>query len=794
MRAAHSQLGMLEQLIAWPRPRKALILLFLDSALVAPLVALTILLFRPLQPEIGGALANAAPVLVLAAGVMSHLSGLARIRLKAFASEGLGRAALLSLTLVLTGGVVLSVTTGRLELALPVFFGLLYFLVQIGQRALLLRLATRIYRHSRVVSRIAIYGASPSGIALSNVLRDRSGLLTCAFLDESPALRGAQLNGLPILEPAEADRLRRDFNIDRVILADPALTGARRDALSRRLAALGLRVESLPAFAQFLEDRDLAARLEPVSAPALLHRAEFEDTVLPIHSYYAGKAVLVSGAGGSIGRELCRQILAAGPARLIMLELSEPALYHAEAELRGLAEAVGAHLVPKLGSAGDPLLVRAIFTQHSIDVVLHAAAYKHVPIVEENPRAGLSNNVFATAGLARAALDAGVARFVLISSDKAVAPRSVMGASKRMAELVVQELASRAGGTVFAIVRFGNVLGSSGSVVPLFEEQIQAGGPLTLTDRRATRYFMTIAEAARLVLLCGTWDDSCAVYALDMGRPIRMLDLARQMVVARGLRLREAATPDGEIEIVEIGLRPGEKLHEEQMTGPQTGPTAHPKIGRIHPPCLPEIGIAALLRDLREAIDAPDPFRLDAFLARLPEAAISEPDQIVPRGVDEVISSGRGRPNERVLGVADPAEIEPLRRTDRAAGGAVACGERGSDPPGRPGACADALERADDRADLIVQKTPRAQMKTVFTPMRDHHLFDRDLVEGLHRGVRLAHARAESGEVVMSDQMGCPLSHRLDIERILHPPDQPAIMGHRRATLHQPEEVAPFLR
>ena len=226
MRAAHSQLGMLEQLIAWPRPRKALILLFLDSALVAPLVALTILLFRPLQPEIGGALANAAPVLVLAAGVMSHLSGLARIRLKAFASEGLGRAALLSLTLVLTGGVVLSVTTGRLELALPVFFGLLYFLVQIGQRALLLRLATRIYRHSRVVSRIAIYGASPSGIALSNVLRDRSGLLTCAFLDESPALRGAQLNGLPILEPAEADRLRRDFNIDRVILADPALTGA----------------------------------------------------------------------------------------------------------------------------------------------------------------------------------------------------------------------------------------------------------------------------------------------------------------------------------------------------------------------------------------------------------------------------------------------------------------------------------------------------------------------------------------------------------------------------------------
>ncbi|KEO52690.1 polysaccharide biosynthesis protein [Thioclava pacifica] len=626
MSAAQSQTGMLEWLIALPRSRKALILLVLDGTLVLPLIALTAQLFSPTHPEIGHALGMSAPGLVLAASFVSHLSGLTRIRLKSFASEGLGRAALLSLSLVVATGLGLRMTTGHVDWALPVFFGLLYFLAQLGQRTLLLRLMARIYRHSRVVSRVAIYGASPSGIALSNALRDRSGILTCAFVDESPALRGAQLDGLPIFSPAEAERLRRDYNIDRVILADPALSRARRDALSRRLAAAGLQTESLPAFTQLIEDRDLAARLEPVSGTALLHRAELDDTVQPVHSYYAGKTVLVTGGGGSIGRELCRQVLAAGPARLILLELSESALYHAEAELRGLAEEVGAVLVPKLGSAGDPLLLRAIFAQHRVDVVLHAAAYKHVPIVEANPSAGLSNNVFATACLARAVLEADVARFVLISSDKAVAPRSVMGASKRMAELVIQDLALRADRTSFAIVRFGNVLGSSGSVVPLFEEQIQAGGPLTLTDRRATRYFMTIAEAARLVLLCSTWDDGCGVYALDMGRPIRMFDLARQMIAARGLRLRDASTPDGEIEIVEIGLRPGEKLHEAPMTGPMTAPTAHPKIGRIHPPSLSELGIAALLRDLREAIEAPEPFRLDRFLARLPEAAIPEPD------------------------------------------------------------------------------------------------------------------------------------------------------------------------
>lgn len=615
-----SESALARWLIALPRSRKAVLMLCLDIALVPLAMMLVALVFGRGTGVIGG-----WPLLLgmmALAGVGSIATGLWRLRLKEYPLTG----PLRSLVIAATLGAVAGASTGSAQLSEPLLLALLYSLLQGGARQALARVMAALYRRSRIVSRVAIYGASPSGIALSRALMDRAGIVTCAFLDENPALRGAQLNGLPVLPPAAAHKLPRDFNIDRVILADPALAPARLHALTRRLEGLGLRVESLPAFAEICAQGDLAAQLAPVSGASLSRREELDDALLPVRAFYHGKTVLVSGAGGSIGLQLCREILQTAPRRLILLEFSEPALYRAEAELRALAAGSGAdHLVPVLGSAADARLLRGLFRREQVEVVVHAAAYKHVPIVEANPRAGIANNVFATLRLARAAREAGAERFVLVSSDKAVAPCSVMGASKRIAELIVQDLASRPSETVFSIVRFGNVLGSSGSVVPLFEEQIRNGGPVTVTDRRATRYFMSVTEAARLVLLAGAWRGSGGVYALDMGHPVRIEDLARQMIEARGYRLRDAATPEGDVEIIEIGLRPGEKLHEARMTGAGARPTAHPKIVQVDPPHPCELGTAALLRDLRAALEAEEDAALRAVLARVMGAAEAAP-------------------------------------------------------------------------------------------------------------------------------------------------------------------------
>jgi len=329
---------------------------------------------------------------------------------------------------------------------------------------------------------------------------------------------------------------------------------------------------------------------------------------------YRGASVLVSGAGGSIGRELCRQILACEPARLVLLEISEFALYSVLEEVRAASRQV--EIIPVLGSVVDDLLVAGVLKRYEVGVVLHAAAYKHVPLVEDNPRAGLSNNTLGTAVLARAARSAGVGRFVLISSDKAVRPASLMGASKRLAEMVVQDLAVRPQRTIFSIVRFGNVLGSSGSVVPLFQDQIARGGPVTLTDPEATRYFMTITEASRLVLLAGEMATGGEIHALDMGAPIRIRDLARQMIAAAGRTLRNAENPEGDIEIVVTGLRPGEKLHEDLTSHAVVQATRHPKILRLCEQCPSEIEVAAMLHDLRAAISGGHDEDVIAVVAR----------------------------------------------------------------------------------------------------------------------------------------------------------------------------------
>jgi FlaA1/EpsC-like NDP-sugar epimerase len=339
----------------------------------------------------------------------------------------------------------------------------------------------------------------------------------------------------------------------------------------------------------------------------------------------AGKSVLISGAGGSIGTELCHQILACHPRKLVLYELSEGALYTVEAALRPLAAAVGCALVPVLGSVAEEQMVLQTLKTHAVQVVVHAAAYKHVPLMEANPIAGLSNNVFGTQVLARAAARCGVERFVLISSDKAVRPANVMGASKRLAEVVVRDLATRTSGTRFAIVRLGNVLGSSGSVVPLFEDQISKGGPVTVTHPQVRRYFMTLKEAVHLVLHAADMARGGEIFVLDMGPPVRIRDLALQMIAAAARGPKKNPSPECDIEIVFTGLRPGEKLVEElTLTGVWT-PTTHPKIFTAQEAALSEIEVAACLESLRRVIAEADAESVRGVLARWveqgPEAA-----------------------------------------------------------------------------------------------------------------------------------------------------------------------------
>jgi len=328
------------------------------------------------------------------------------------------------------------------------------------------------------------------------------------------------------------------------------------------------------------------------------------------------QTVLVSGAGGSIGSELTRQIILQQPRQLLLLDHSEYGLYTIHQELQALcaAKALTLDLVPLLGSVTNPARLQAICQQYHPATVYHAAAYKHVPMVEDNPGEGILNNVFGTLNLAQAAQASGARRFVLISTDKAVRPTNIMGASKRMAELVLQALAAQHPATCFAMVRFGNVLGSSGSVVPLFRKQLAAGGPLTVTHAEVTRYFMTIPEAAQLVLQAGAMGQGGDMFLLDMGEPVKIIDLARRMVELSGLRVRDGAHPDGDIEIAVTGLRPGEKLYEELLIGDNPEPTSHPRIMKAHEVFQSWDDLQPQLRALQQAAQQADVPRIKTIL------------------------------------------------------------------------------------------------------------------------------------------------------------------------------------
>lgn len=543
------------------------------------------------------------PLLAMVSGGFSLLLGLPRQKLAAY--EGLGMTGLAPQAIAVT--LCLALMTRGIGVDFPLV-GLLLFAVSlhvaaVGARLALLRLLRWGLRSGQPLTRVLIYGAGSTGLQLASALRSHDSIAVYSFIDDDPALTGQRLGGLPIHAPDRIQQVARNYDITRVILAIPSVSAPKRARLGQRLRRLGLEVQVLPSFAQLVGTERMVDTLTALPPNQFLGRDPLGESLPECSDAYAGRTILVSGAGGSIGSELCRQLLACRPRKLVLFEMSEPALYQIDRELADLNTEGWTEVVPILGNITDGATVKRALCDHGVHIVLHAAAYKHVPMVEANPLAGLVNNVTGTRVLAEASRQAGVARFILISSDKAVRPANVMGASKRLAEMVVQDMARRARATRFAIVRFGNVLGSSGSVIPLFKEQIARGGPVTLTDEAVTRYFMTIEEASRLVLLAGTLGKAtppteAKVFVLDMGQPVRIRHLAEQLIQAAGYSLRDAQNPGGDIEIRVIGLRPGEKLHEELLIGDGLLPTPHPRILRARENAPSEIAVAAALRDL----------------------------------------------------------------------------------------------------------------------------------------------------------------------------------------------------
>jgi len=463
--------------------------------------------------------------------------------------------------------------------------------------------------------RTVIYGAGAAGAQLARALLFDKQHTLVAFVDDDQRLWRRSLAGVEVASPQELPAL----GAERVLLAMPSLKRAQRRHIVDQLQALGLPVLQVPSIEEITSGRARIDSLRPVAIEELLGRDPVPPNPELLGPGICGKSVLVSGAGGSIGAELCRQILCQKPRRLVLLERSEPSLYAIDQEL-GRSLPGGMELVPVLGSAADPVLVQTALREHGVEVIFHAAAYKHVPMVEANPLAALKNNLRATHVIARAAIAAGVESFTLISTDKAVRPTNVMGASKRSAELVVQALAQELGPqspTRLAMVRFGNVLGSSGSVVPLFRQQIASGGPITLTHPEIVRFFMTIPEAAQLVIQAAVLARGGDLFLLDMGEPVRIKSLAEQMLRLSGLSLRDANHPDGDIEIVCTGLRPGEKLYEELLIDAASEPTQHPLIYRASERSIPPDQLLPLLERMEQALSRHDAPAALALLAEL---------------------------------------------------------------------------------------------------------------------------------------------------------------------------------
>nr|BAA85069.1 ORF9S [Shigella sonnei] len=476
---------------------------------------------------------------------------------------------------------------------------------------------------------VLIYGAGESGRQLLPALMQAKEYFPVAFVDDNPRLHKAVIHGVTVYPSDKLSYLVDRYGIKKILLAMPSVSKSQRQKVITRLEHLPCEVLSIPGMVDLVEGRAQISNLKKVSIDDLLGRDPVAPDAKLMAENITGKAVMVTGAGGSIGSELCRQIVRYKPAKLVLFELSEYALYAIEKELSALCdkEVLNVPVIPLLGSVQRQNRLQMVMKSFGIQTVYHAAAYKHVPLVEHNVVEGVRNNVFGTLYWPESAIESGVETFVLISTDKAVRPTNTMGTTKRLAELVLQALSARQSQTRFCMVRFGNVLGSSGSVVPLFEKQIAQGGPVTLTHRDIIRYFMTIPEASQLVIQAGAMGHGGDVFVLDMGDPVKIYDLAKRMIRLSGLSVRDDKNPDGDIAIEVTGLRPGEKLYEELLIGDSVQGTSHPRIMTANEVMLPWQDLSLLLKELDQACHDFDHERIRSLLLQAP-AAFNPTDDI----------------------------------------------------------------------------------------------------------------------------------------------------------------------
>jgi len=592
------------------RPSKRLIMMGADSLMLPVMLALALALKFDRLPDVQGMTSLWACTIATALFVFMTL-GFYRAVIRFMGLRAVGRMiggvtlAVFGLTLCNKLGLTYTVPAS----VLAIYWGLA--LLYIGGSRFLVRYLYIYGTKPRGLRRVAIYGAGEAGARLSSILIGGSEFEPVVFIDDRVALQGSQINGLPVHAPEDLSHLIVTRRLDRVLLAMPSVSHRRRREVLAGLEPLSVHVQSLPDLSDIISGKARIDELREVDVCDLLGRDPVPPNPQLFASCIANKSVMVTGAGGSIGSELCRQILRVAPTRLVLFELSELALYTIERELQDIAarEQLEIEIVPLLGNAHDPQRVREVLLAYSVQTVYHAAAYKHVPIVEHNVIRGIDNNVVCTLNTAQAALETAVETFVLISTDKAVNPTNVMGATKRLAELVLQGLQERTTATRFCMVRFGNVLGSSGSVVPLFQDQIRRGGPVTVTHPQVIRYFMTIPEAAQLVIQAGSMAKGGDVFVLDMGRPVRIDDLARRMINLMGLSVRDPSNPDGDIEITYTGLRSAEKLFEELLIGNNITKTDHPMIMRAMEHSIPWARMQQILDTLRNAIQGNDCIR-----------------------------------------------------------------------------------------------------------------------------------------------------------------------------------------
>ncbi len=511
---------------------------------------------------------------------------------------------------LISAGVLLVVMliVDRAEL-LPRSTFLFYGLIALPVMAISRRVARHLLQdegHASDGVPVAIYGAGESGRQLVALLQNSPHYRPVAFIDDDPSLQHCKMEGLRVLSPRQLDKKLARLGVQEILLSMPSVSPKARQRVLRRLERLPVHVRTVPDINEIINGQARLDQVKEVDVNDLLGREVVPPDPELLQKCILGKTVLVTGAGGSIGAELCRQVLDLRPRRLILFERSEFALYQIAAELEERQQQLPhpVEVVSLLGSVTNRRRLEQVFSAFDIDTVYHAAAYKHVPLVEHNAVEGLWNNTFGTLCTAQAARKAGVQHFVLISTDKAVRPTNIMGSSKRLAEMVLQAFhAQGEGRTTFSMVRFGNVLGSSGSVVPLFRRQIANGGPVTVTHPRIIRYFMTIHEAVTLVIQAGAMARGGDVFVLDMGKPVRILDLAVQMIHLSGLTVKDDKNPDGDIAIRFTGLRPGEKLYEELLISDNPIATDHPKIMRAKEEMLPWEVLAPLLDEIHKAID-----------------------------------------------------------------------------------------------------------------------------------------------------------------------------------------------